>query len=66
MLEPHIYFIKPAWEDKMKNKKGQMVMFGLMMMLFIIATTMVLIQPMREIVNDYRTDRDCGNWKSVV
>jgi hypothetical protein len=45
----------------MKNKKGQMVMFGLMMMLFIIATAVVLIQPMREIVNDFRTDRDCGN-----
>lgn len=48
----------------MKNKKGQMMLFGLIVMVFIFVVAVSLISPMKGIIQEFRTDNHC-QWTNL-
>jgi hypothetical protein len=45
----------------LKNNKGQLMLVGLMMMIFLIFAAVVLIEPLKEAIGIGRESLDCGN-----
>jgi len=42
------------------NNQGQMMLFGLMLMIFIFAVVVILISPMKEVVSNFRENYHCS------
>ena len=47
------------------NEKGQMVLFGLMVMVFLLVVTIILINPLKEIIQENRIAMNCSNQQGL-
>jgi uncharacterized membrane protein len=48
----------------LNNKRGQMMLYGLILMMFIFVIVVVLIFPMRSIISNFRIERHC-TWTNL-